>query len=445
MQSKSELELLEKNLKKKLREAGGLLEIFPELKDNYQSQINHIKTILKQTPVLEQHQSAIFGKGAKLKKEATAAIQEAEQKLSELLEKAEELEKKIAPTETIPDDRKKELSSLALSCSQAEMEKLSFEEIAYCLVITLSELLKLQRAENKDEISIKRYTEQQKKLQKTVGETLRTLDSVYVAFSPATRCPYVDVREQEQQSALWIFSKEEYARNCKLHFAKEYIFTDVVEVKKEMLQAFAKDLPRRGFNTLILNNGVHNLVFPLAAWIGTVNYSCPTNPMLHMRRLDFYQSLLAFNKVPQTNHTLYERYHNPQLLKAKESMMLFELSRAQYTVVMKSVKQTDAQGKEVEMTEIPTVKKDDTPFLLIFTDMLEYSAWRESSDFNPDNGETAAKVLSFENLCSMANDTKTQLLLDRNGWCFEMTQQHREAISQIAKQVQEQAKQAKKS
>lgn len=125
--------------------------------------------------------------------------------------------------------------------------------------------------------------------------------------------------------------------------------------------------------------------------------------------------------------------------------MLFELSRAQYTVVMKSVKQVNAQGKEVEMTEIPTVKKDDTPFLLIFTDMLEYSAWKKSSDFNTDNGETAAKVLSFENLCSMANDTKTQLLLDRNGWCFEMTQQHREAISQIAKQVQEQAKQAKKS
>lgn len=443
MQSKSDLEQQEKNLKKKLRDLGGLLEVFPDIKENYQAQIDHIKTLLKQIPVLEQYQSAIFGKGAKLKKEASAAIEDAENKLSELTAAAEELEKKITPAETIPQARKEELAALAKACNQAEMENLSFEEMAYCLVITLSEIMQLQRAEQKDEISIKRYTEQQKKLQRTVGETLRTLDSVYVAFSPATRCPYVDVRDQEQQSALWIFSKEEYARNCKLHFAKEYIFTDVVEVKKEMLQNFAKNLPRWGFNTLILNNGVHNLVFPLAAWIGTVNYSCPVNPMLHMRRLDFYQALLAFNKVPQTNHTLYERYHNPQILKAKESMMLFELSRAQYTVVMKSVMQKDAQGKETEMTEIPTVKKDDTPFLLIFTDMLEYSAWKDSADFKTEDGKTVAKVLSFENLCNMANDTKTQLLLDRNGWCFEMTEQHRTAIAQIAKQVAEQTKKPK--
>ena len=43
----------------------------------------------------------------------------------------------------------------------------------------------------------------------------------------------------------------------------------------------------------------------------------------------------------------------------------------------------------------------------------------------------------------MANDTKTQLLLDRNGWCFEMTEQHRTAIAQIAKQVAEQTKKPK--
>ena len=70
MQSKSDLEQQEKILKKKLRDLGGLSELFPDIKKNYQAQIGHIKTLLKQTPVLEQYQSAIFGKGAKLKKEA---------------------------------------------------------------------------------------------------------------------------------------------------------------------------------------------------------------------------------------------------------------------------------------------------------------------------------------------------------------------------------------
>lgn len=444
MQDIKELEGLEKELKKELREAGGLVEVFPEMKQVYEEQIKLFKELQKQIQTAEQTKVGLFGKGSKQKKEAEAAIEEAEKRMEELSEKIREYREMLTPVPTISVERKKELSELATAGRLKEIEALEYEELAYCLVATLGILEQIQKAEKKDEISQKRFSDQVQKLQMKVAEGLRSKETVYVAFSPATRCPYLDLREQQNQSCLWVFTKEEYAKNCKFHFAKEYIFMDVVEVKKEALQEFAKNLPRWGFNFLILNNGVHNLMLKLEAWIGTVNYSCPINPKLYTRRFDFFQALLSFNKVPQTNHTLYEKYHNPMLIKAKESVMLYEMSQAQYSVVMKTVVQKDATGKEVEMTEIPTSIKDEQRFLLIFTDMLEFTIWQKVSGFQPEAGKTIAKTLNFDGICTLAKETGADFVLDAAGWQLQINETHRNAVNQVAQQIAELKKKEEK-
>jgi hypothetical protein len=436
MYSIDELTQKEKDLKKSLRELGGLTELFGDIKENYQGQIDIIKKILRQQKIAEENKSARFGKGAKQKKEALAEIAELESKLSELSDSQKSLDEKIRLLPTISKERTDELTAMITNFKTEEIKALPFEELATCFLAGITKINELNAAEQKNDILTEKYNRQQKELHPVFIEKLKAAEEYFIAFSPATHAPYMDLREKSGQACLWLFTKEEYAKNCRNFFARQYIFIDVVKIDKKDFSEFAKNLPRWGFNFFTLNNGVHNLTVELSALIGKVQYSCPVNPSLHARRFDFFQSLLLYNKVPQTNHKLYEQYHNPMLMKAKESVMLHELYKAKYTLVMKVIKQKDENGQETETSEIPTNIKDDVRFLLVFTDMLEFNAWKNASDFKTDGPGFVAKAVDFATVDHMANETKSELLLDRSGWCFEFTAQRRAAAKQIAEQVE---------
>ena len=115
--------------------------------------------------------------------------------------------------------------------------------------------------------------------------------------------------------------------------------------------------------------------------------------------------------------------------------MLHELYKAKYTLVMKIVKQKNEKGEDIETSEIPTNVKDDTRFLLVFTDMLEFNNWKKASGFKTDEPGFVAKAVDFATVDKMASDTKSELLIDRSGWCFEFTKARRDMAKQIAEQV----------
>lgn len=446
MQSREELTAKEKNLKKKLREFGGICEVFPDVKTTYQAQIDTIKKMIAEQKTIEENKSSKFGKSAKLRKEA-------ENKLSELCTELEEIEKKCAELDKLtayehPASKEhiKKLSDMVNEFKTEDILSLPFDDVVACFSEGIKKLTELNNAKPKDDALIEKYNNQQKELHKSFIETLKGLDEYFLVFSPATRLPYMDFREQTGMASMWLFTDEEYAKHCRNFFARQYIFLDVVKISKEHFTEFSKNLPKYGFNTFMLNNGVHNLTIDLSALIGKIQYSCPTNPTLHIRRMDFFQSLLLYNKVPQTNHKLYEQYHNPMLMRAKESVMMHELSKAQYTLVSKAVKQTNEKGEETDATEIPTNMKDDTRFLLIFTDMIEFNMWKKTSGFQTENSDFKASIVNFETIDKLAADTGSELLLDRNGWCLELTKDKRETVKKVAehvKKLEEQKKEQK--
>lgn len=444
MISHEELTAYEKDIKKELRDLGGICEIFPDLKANCQEQIDTVKHILRREKAIDENKSARFGKGAKLKKEAAGEIEELEKKLSELKEKHAELAEVIKEQPTIAPDRRLELAALVDEFKTDEINALPFEELAFCFSAGIDKLARLSGAEQKNDILIEKYNRQQKAMHKVFLDALRAEEELFIAFSPATRSPYLNFSEQNGQAALWIFTKEGYAKNCRFFFARQYIFFDIVKFSKKDFAEFSKNLPRCGFNCFTLNNGVHNLTIELSAIAGNVQYSCPTNPALHLRRFDFFQALLTFNKVPQTNHKLYEQYHNPTLMRAKESVMLHELYKAKYTVVMKSITQKDESGKDVESTEIPTCEKDGKRYLLIFTDMIEFNTWKVQSGFKTEGDGFAARVVDFTVINKMAEDTKSELLLDPATWSFEFTKDRRAMAAAIAEQVKKLEEEHKK-
>lgn len=434
MYTSEELTKREKDLKKAVRDLGGLAELFPELQKNYQDQIDILKKISKKTKTVEENATARFGKGAKLRKEAQAELSELELKLEELIKEQPEKEEVIKLYPTIEKSRADELAKMVDSFETDKIKELPLNELATAFVSGITKIQTLNSSENKNEILIEKYNAQQKELHKVFIDKLRECDEYFIAMSPATRAPYMDLREKNGQACLWIFTDEGYAKNCRNFFARQYIFLEIMKISKDDFKNFAKNLPRMGYNFFTLNNGVHNLTIELSALIGKVQYSCPINPTLHMRRLDFYQSLLLFNKVPQTNHKLYEQYHNPMLMKAKESVMLYEFYKAKYTLVMKEVTKTE-DGKEVKAMEMPTNIKDDTRFILVFSDMLEFDIWKRASNFKTDEPGFKATAIGFEDLCRMGEDTGNEFLLDRNGWCFEFTKDKRENVKQVAIQV----------
>lgn len=436
MISHEELTALEKSIKKELRELGGICEIFPDLKENCQNIIDTIKHILRREKTIDENKSARFGKGAKLKKEASSELKELEDNLTELRTKHAELAKIIQEQPTILPERRLELTALVDEFKTDEIKKMSFDELAVCFSVGLDKLARLSAAEQKNEILIEKYNNQQKELHKVFLEALRAEEEIFIAFSPATRSPYLNFNEQNGQAALWIFTKEDYAKNCRYFFARQYIFFDIIKFTKEKFAEFTKNLPRCGFNCFTLNNGVHNLTIELGALAGNIQYSCPTNPLLHLRRFDFFQALLSYNKVPQTNHKLFEQYHNPTLMRAKEAVMLHELYRAKYTVIMKSVSRKDANGKAAEATEIPSCEKDGKRYLLIFTDMIEFNTWKTQSNFKTEGEDFSARVVDFNVINKMAEDTNSELLLDPATWSFEFTSERRKMAAGIAAQIQ---------
>lgn len=439
-----ELEKQEKSVKKLLRELGGLGEIFPDVKKNYEEQISSRKKLIAALKEYDENKDSRFGKKAKTKKEALQKTEELSGKLDELLKNAEELEKKLAPADAISPERTLELKNMANEFKTEEIKNLEFDELAVAFGGGIEAISKLSNAEQKNEILLEKYNRQQKNLQKPFFDKLRASEEFFVAFSPATHMPYVDLREPLKQSCLWLFTKEEYAHNCRKHFARQYVFIDVVKYSNKEFFEYSKNLPRLGFNAIVINNGVHNLTVETAPVIGKLQYSCPINPMLHARRLDFFQALLVYNKVPQTNHTLYERFHNPMIMKAKESIMLNELAKATYTMVMKANKVKNEKDEEVVNTEIPTNMKGDTRFLLVFSDMLEFDAWKKSSGFNTNDQGFTAKSMDFAAIDSIANDTQSELLLDRAGWCMELGKERRETIKEVAAKVREAEEKANK-
>ncbi len=88
--------------------------------------------------------------------------------------------------------------------------------------------------------------------------------------------------------------------------------------------------------------------------------------------------------------------------------------------------------------------KDDKRFLLIFTDMLEFNSWKSAAEFKTEGQGYVAKAVDFATIDKMATETDSELLIDRNGWCFEFTKDRREAAKQVAEQVEKlQAEQKK--
>ena len=134
MYSVEELAQREKELKKALRELGGLTELYPDIKKNYDEQISTVKKIIRADKTAEENKSAIFGKGAKQKKDAQTEIEEKSARLEELENEQKELDKKIEPKPTIADERKNELAALVDNFKEDEIKALPFDELAFCFL-----------------------------------------------------------------------------------------------------------------------------------------------------------------------------------------------------------------------------------------------------------------------------------------------------------------------
>ena len=68
MYSVEELAQREKELKKALRELGGLTELYPDIKKNYDEQISTVKKIIRADKTAEEKKVGDFWKGCKAEK-----------------------------------------------------------------------------------------------------------------------------------------------------------------------------------------------------------------------------------------------------------------------------------------------------------------------------------------------------------------------------------------
>ncbi len=207
---------------------------------------------------------------------------------------------------------------------------------------------------------------------------LRNNEEAFILFSKCTNMPYVYCDPESYNDLVYIYEKEEEAKER----AKELTEgqkqpVQVVKLKKEQFLSFYSSLYLMGANALMVNAGTQEeMEIQLEELVRRPDYSnLPKdkvkveNPQLHLTALYFMQTLRRGEKPEIT-----------QELKELEEEMLVNLRKGTYVVPVQEDK------------KVPLMKmKNGDSYQPIFTDVMEFNKFNIKKNFR-------GAVVPFANL-----------------------------------------------
>lgn len=197
-------------------------------------------------------------------------------------------------------------------------------------------------------------------------QQLRNSEEIFVLFSRCTRLPYVYCDEDTYNDQIYIFRKEEDARNAVMKYQEEKIPVQIMKVEKDHFLNFYSSLYFQGINAMIIDKGEHQVEILLEELVTPPDYSkIPEgqtrvdNPQFQLTAMYLMQTLRREPNMKPTKE-----------MKELEEELTVNMRRGTYIVPVQ-------EDKKVPLMKL----KDDVMVQPVFTDIHEFNKFGGAKKF----------------------------------------------------------------
>lgn len=254
---------------------------------------------------------------------------------------------------------------------------------------------------------------------------LKSLETIFVAFSGATRIPYIECDEETYDDQAYLFSSDEAARD----FAKRYQEKNhpIILAKvpgKGAPQLFIQ-LYSVNVNAIMFHDGITthriqlNEIFPEPDWEKVRAEKLPMmNPSLSLPTIYFLEEL----RRPNMKADDAERMQKVRELKEE---MIANLVKSRFVLTFELVEQIGEGGVKETKARIPFVKsKNGTIYQPLFSCMPEVQRFVGA---NPDK-KTNLRLVTFQELPKFLAPESKGFAMDPSSLNLILSKEHIERL-----------------
>ncbi|MBL4933146.1 SseB family protein [Clostridium paridis] len=257
-------------------------------------------------------------------------------------------------------------------------------------------------------------------------EKIKSAEEFYVAYDKSTNYPYIDNEER-----VWMFSKEEYAKNAQDYFMQQLLMLDIRKLTGEdVLLAFAR-LHTLGIDRILIDNGEYNIeinrdgIVPPPDWTDVPEINIPvTNPMLQRSMVKFFQLLYSKQNFEGRN----------QVVSALESEMINQVVNAKYLLPIKVIENTPSiaesnnvkvlkEGTTIQIANI--VDENNIAWLPVFTDWIEFNKVY-------DENEWQSNITTYDDLLALSEKMQG-IVINCKGVSLSINDINKKKIEEVRK------------
>ena len=321
------------------------------------------------------------------------------------------------------EERKDQIGKLFLLNKETDIEGLKNLEIQEIIFLIYS----AKYFKEKQAFLIDNFDEKIQMFSNILSDKIKDSEELYIAYDKSTNYPYIDVSDR-----IWIFSKEEYAKNAEDYFMQQLIMLEIKKINgEEIIPTFAK-LHMLGIKKIIVDNGEYcteinrNDILPAPDWSNTPQINIPvTNPDLQHAMIRFFQLLYS-----KSNYEGKE-----QTLRGLENHMLDEVIRGKYLIPMQ-LKQEEpsipsGEGivnlkKDTIMQFASVAGEDDTIWLPTFTDWTEFEKVY-------DKNVLSGNVVTYDDLVTLSEKMEG-IVINCKGISLRINEKNKKMIEEYKKE-----------
>ena len=212
---------------------------------------------------------------------------------------------------------------------------------------------------------------------------LQQMETLFIAFSKATRMPYVECDEETFDDQVYLFAEEEDAKNWVKECEEKQIPLNIIKTEKEQMLMFYTSLYLIGVNRLGFHNGQGFIYLPLEQIVtikrpeeGTDTIP-QSNATLQLTMIYFLQELRRTEQSPKDPE-------RTRRLQEMEQEMMANLIRSKYIMaidISKVEEKFDPQ-KPDQNIQMLCMKNDKGEMMQpLFSDLWEFQKFSQNSPF----------------------------------------------------------------
>lgn len=197
-------------------------------------------------------------------------------------------------------------------------------------------------------------------------QQLRNLEEIFVLFSRCTRLPYVHCDEESYNDQIYVFRKEEDARNAAVKCQEKKIPVQIMKVEKGNFLNFYSSLYFQGINSMVIDEGENQIEILLEELVTPPDYSKIPEGQIRVDNPQFQLTAMylmqALRKEPNVKPT--------RELQELEEELTVNMRRGTYIVPVQ-------EDKKVPLMKL----KEDVMVQPVFTDIHEFNKFGGAKKF----------------------------------------------------------------